>query len=94
MALTEKQIEDVFELFHEQLIEQGLTLIKRQHIFDNRLRADLLFKDKNGTTVLVELKRSEVTRENIGQILEYHGMFDTPKTRIILAAPLSGKTAW
>jgi hypothetical protein len=85
--LTEKQIEDVFEIFHEELIEKGLTLIERQHIFDNRLRADLLFKDKNGINVVIELKRTEVTRENIGQLFEYHGLFDTPKTRIILAAP-------
>lgn len=86
-TLTEKQIEDVFEIFHEQLLEPNLTLLERQHIFDNRLRADLLFKDNNGTTVVVELKRNEVTRESIGQLFEYHGMFDTPKIRIILAAP-------
>lgn len=86
-TLTEKQIEDVFERFHEQLLESGLTLLDRQHIFDNRLRADLLFRDKNGTTVLVELKRKEVTRDSIGQLIEYHGMFASPKIRIILAAP-------
>lgn len=85
--LTERQIEDVFELYHSQLIEENLELISRQHIFDNRLRADLLFKDSDGTTVVVELKRSAITREDIGQLLEYHGMFDTPTTRIILAAP-------
>ncbi|MFT5916871.1 MAG: hypothetical protein ACJAWV_000161 [Flammeovirgaceae bacterium] len=85
--LTEKQIEDVFEIFHSDLIEKNLKLISRQHIFDNRLRADLLFKDKNNVTVVVELKRSAITREDIGQLLEYHGMFDKPNTRIILAAP-------
>lgn len=85
--LTERQIEDVFELFHSELIEEDLELISRQHIFDNRLRADLLFKDRNDRTVVVELKRDAISREDIGQLLEYHGMFDAPKTRIILAAP-------
>ena len=87
MNLTEKQIEDVFEIFHEQLLEPGLALVDRQHVFDNRLRADLLFKDKNGITVLVELKRKEVTRDSIGQLFDYHGMFDSPMIRVILAAP-------
>ena len=92
MNLSEKQIEDVFEIFHSELIEENLKLIKRQHIFDNRLRADLLFEDKNGVTVVVELKKTPVSREDIGQLLEYHGMFETPKTRIILASPFIPET--
>lgn len=92
MNLTEKQIEDVFEIFHAELIESGLTLIERQHIFDNRLRADLIFQDINGTKVIIELKRTAVTRENIGQLLEYHGLFDTPKVRVILASPFIPET--
>lgn len=92
MNLTERQIEDVFELFHSELIEEGLLLIERQHIFDNRLRADLIFQDKNNIKVIVELKRTPVSRENIGQLLEYHGLFDTPKIRVILASPFIPET--
>jgi hypothetical protein len=92
MNLTEKQIEDVFEIFHSELIEENLKLIKRQHIFDNRLRADLLFEDEKGITVIVELKKTPISREDIGQLLEYHGMFETPKTRVILASPFIPET--
>ena len=92
MNLSERQIEDVFENFHSELIEENLKLLKRQYIFDNRLRADLLFEDKNGITVIVELKKTPVSREDIGQLLEYHGMFDSPKTRVILASPFIPET--
>lgn len=85
MNLTEKQIEDVFEMFHSELIEENLTFLKRQHIFDNRLRADLIFEDKNGVKLIVELKKTPVTREDIGQLFEYHGMYDN--ARVILASP-------
>ncbi|HNX77658.1 MAG TPA: hypothetical protein PLM07_18790 [Candidatus Rifleibacterium sp.] len=86
MKLTEKQIEDVFSEYYEALIEPGLVFLKRQHIFENRLRADLLFKDCRGKTVILELKKDAVTREDIGQIFEYAGMIN--QARVILAAPL------
>jgi hypothetical protein len=84
--LFEKQIEDVFEVFYEQLLEPNLSLIARQHILENRLRVDLLFKDKNGKTVVLELKKDAISREDIGQIMQYAGLIKN--SRVILAAPI------
>tara|TARA_B100000949_G_scaffold174878_1_gene155624 strand:+ start:3454 stop:4539 length:1086 start_codon:yes stop_codon:yes gene_type:complete len=84
--LSEKEIEDVFEVFHEQLIETGLELISRQHILENRLRIDLLFKDKKGKNVAIELKRNAITREDVGQAIQYAGLIKN--SRVILAAPI------
>lgn len=84
--LSERQIEDVFEIFHEQLLEKGLELISRQHILDNRLRVDLLFIDKNGKNVVVELKKDTISREDVGQAMQYAGLIKN--SRVILAAPI------
>ena len=46
MKLTENQIEDVFEKYYEQLIENGLVFKARQYKLENNLRIDLLFIDK------------------------------------------------
>ena len=86
IKLTEKEIEDVFEVFHEQLLEPNLTLIDRQHILENKLRVDLLFKDKAGKNVVLELKKDAISREDVGQTLQYAGLIKN--SRVILAAPI------
>ncbi|MRT92392.1 endonuclease NucS domain-containing protein [Ancylomarina sp. 16SWW S1-10-2] len=88
MKLLEKQIEDVFEIFHERLIEPGLSLLGRQYIFKNGRRADLFFEDKNKRKMVVELKRNAVTREDVGQLIEYYGILDNENPRIVMAAPI------
>ncbi len=86
MNLSEKQIEDVFEIFYKQLISSELTFVKRQHILENGLRVDLLFNDNKNKKVVVELKRDAITREDIGQTLQYAGLIRD--SRVILAAPI------
>jgi hypothetical protein len=85
MQLSEKQIEDVFEVYYKELLSPDLELVARQHILENRLRFDLLFKDKDGKNLVVELKKDAVTREDIGQSIEYAGLIKNQ--RVILAAP-------
>jgi hypothetical protein len=86
MILTEKQIEEVFEVFHEELVEKGLVLLGRQHILENKLRIDLLFRDKNQKNLVLELKRDAISREDVGQLLQYAGLIKN--SRVILAAPI------
>ena len=83
--LSEKQIEDVFAAFGADLIEPGLAVMARQFRLPNKLRMDLLFEDRDKKQVIVELKRNSVTREDVGQVLEYAGL--VPEARVILAAP-------
>lgn len=86
--ISEKQLEDVFEIYHEILLEPGLELLSRQHIFKNGRRADLIFVDKNQRKVVIELKRNAVTRSDIGQLIEYRGIMDAENPRVVLAAPI------
>lgn len=88
MKITEKQIEDVFEIFHEKLVEPKLKLVARQFIFQNGRRADLIFEDKDNRKMIIELKRDVVTREDVGQLIEYRGILDKENPRIVLAAPI------
>src|SRR5882724_1513862 len=85
-TLTERQIEDVFERFHEQLVEPGLRPLGRQQTLPGtRLKVDLLFEDRARCNVVLELKRHSVSREDVGQLLEYAGLISN--SRVILAAP-------
>lgn len=95
MKLSEKQIEDVFAVYHDQLIESNLKLIGRQYSLENQLRVDLLFKDNNNKNLVVELKKDSISREDIGQTLQYAGLIKN--SRVVLAAPIiasSIKTAF
>lgn len=83
--MSEKQIEDVFAVFAEELIEPGLSLKARQFVLPNKLRMDLLFEDRDKKQVVVELKKNSVTREDVGQILEYAGLLGG--SRVVLIAP-------
>jgi len=85
--LSEKQIEDVFEIFHEQLLEPNLELIERQKtIKEYGVRFDLLFRDKNGKNLILELKRNAISRDDIGQAIQYAGI--VKDSRVVLAAPI------
>jgi len=87
VPITEKQIEDVFEIFHDQLIEPGLELLDRQKtIKEYGVRFDLLFRDKSGKKLILELKRNAVTRDDIGQAIQYAGI--VRNSRVVLAAPI------
>ena len=92
MKLSEKQIEDVFEIYYKELLSPDFELVERQYVFKNKRRADLIFIDKNKTKVIVELKRDAVTREDIGQLIEYRGILDKENPRIILVAPIIPST--
>lgn len=85
--IRESQIEDVFEAFHSELLEEGLELVERQKaVKKHGVRFDLLFKDRNGKNVILELKRNAISRDDIGQAIQYAGIVQD--SRVILAAPI------
>ena len=54
-TLTERHIEDVFEQFHEQLVEPGLRLLGRQQTLQGtRLKVDLVFEDRARCKVILQ----------------------------------------
>ena len=56
--MLEKDFESILCKYPE-LIESGLTLLGRQ-ITKDGLRLDLLYKDRHGVELLVELKRGTI----------------------------------
>ena len=73
MDLSEKQMEDLIAGNPERFIKPGLKLIERQAYRSGR-RFDLLFQDKFGRLLLVEIKKGLITRDAVGQLMEYYGL--------------------
>lgn len=55
------------------LVEKGLTLIGKEYDTREAGRIDLLCKDKEGSHVVVELKKGRIGHEVVGQTLKYVG---------------------
>lgn len=85
--LLEKKIEDIIAKHHRYFIESGLQLKDRQ-VSSRAGRADLLFIDRFGDELLIEIKRGTVNREAVAQLLDYLGNLtgDGIRTRLMLIA--------
>lgn len=83
LFFTEKDMEEIVSK-HPELIEEGLVLVGRQESLGD-MRVDLLFKDRFGETLVVELKRGAIKREHVGQAMEYFGtLYDGKPVRLML----------
>jgi hypothetical protein len=83
--MKEKDLEDLICKYPD-VIENGLSLIGRQVTIFGR-RIDLLFQDKFGRQLLIELKAGPIKDEHIGQIMSYEGMLlshENPDLRIMI----------
>ena len=68
----EKDMEDLIVLNPQKYLgESGLKLIKRQHSTKN-YRFDLLFKDRHGAVLIVEIQRGTLDRNHTYKILDYY----------------------
>ena len=91
--LSKKHIEKAFELFHSDLIEEGLTLTENQPNSEHGLNTHLTFKDKDDQRVLLEIKQTTVSKSDLDHLLVKNLKYKLFKTRIILAAPFIPKTS-
>lgn len=83
--MFERDLEIVLANYPE-LIEDGMEFVGRQVCIDGKF-VDLLFRDKRGTLVILELKRGTIKREHIAQLLDYEGYFldkESPDVRVML----------
>jgi hypothetical protein len=83
--MKEKQLEAILEKYSD-LIEPGLTLLRRQPVMYGR-RMDLLFEDREKRKLVVELKAGPIKDEHIGQLVCYQGMLlsvEDPTVRAML----------
>ncbi|MDM0021116.1 endonuclease NucS domain-containing protein [Variovorax saccharolyticus] len=69
----ERDLEDQI-VSHLDLLEPGLTLVSRQESSEVG-RLDLLARDTEGRTVIIELKAGEAKDSSIGQIARYVGWY-------------------
>jgi hypothetical protein len=68
----EADLEDLLENNPEYFFERSNVLIIGRQVTTNlNTYVDLLGVDKNGNTVIIELKRGKTPRETIAQLLEY-----------------------
>jgi len=83
--MNERDFEDIVCKYPD-LIEDGLVFQGRQVVLRGK-RADIVFSDKRGQNLIVELKKGIVLREHIAQLLDYEGYFlskDDPTIRVML----------
>lgn len=83
--MLEKHFENVLQRYPE-LIEEGLKFSGRQVNVGGKF-VDLLFEDRHGQKLIVELKQGIVKREHVAQLLDYEGYFltdDNPNIRVML----------
>ncbi len=83
--MLEKHFEDVLSRYPD-LIESGLKFIDRQINVGGKF-ADLLFEDRFGQKLIIELKKGVIKREHMAQLLEYEGHFlspENPNVRVML----------
>jgi hypothetical protein len=95
--VNEKILEDILER-NMDLIEPGMTLIKRQ--LETEIgRIDLFARDKDGVLTVIELKKDKTDDEVFGQISRYLGWCEKTKARTsnvrgIIIAKRIGKRLW
>ena len=83
--MQEEDFENILAKYQD-IIEKGLKLTGRQLAVHGR-RIDLLFEDRFGRKLLVELKVGPIRDDHIGQLLSYEGTIlsgEDPTLRVML----------
>jgi len=72
--ISEKDIENLVALYPDEFFPgDGLKLQGQQVNLKNRF-ADLIFTDKHGRMIVVEVKKGTLERPAAGQVIEYYGL--------------------
>jgi hypothetical protein len=93
--MLEKDIENLLASYPDEFFPgEGFKLIDQQFTIEGR-RVDILFEDKHGRQIIVEVKRGILSREASGQIAEYYGLLknadETKSYELILCANIIPK---
>jgi Endonuclease NucS len=71
--MLEREMEDLLWSHPEKFLNEPLTQFRRQPISQVG-RADLVFKDRLGRLLIVEIKKGKLERGAINQLVDYFGM--------------------
>jgi hypothetical protein len=74
--MTEKLMEDAIAQNPEKYLEQGLILVERQYRIGSYI-FDLLFQDRHGAKLIVELQKGTLDRNHTYKILDYYDEYKT-----------------
>ena len=74
--LTEKLMENAIAQNPEKYLEEGLILIKRQYRIGSYI-FDLLFQDRHGAKLIVELQKGTLDRNHTYKIFDYYDEYKT-----------------
>lgn len=69
--ISEKDMEDAIVRNSTKYLESGLRLIKRQHRVGNYI-FDLLFEDRHGAKLIVEVQKGTLDRNHTYKIMDYY----------------------
>ncbi len=88
--MLEKDIENLIAAHPKEFFpREEFKLIAQQHTIKKR-RLDILFEDKYGRFIIIEVKRGILSRESSGQLIEYYGLlkeqFPEKSIELILCA--------
>jgi len=77
--MLEKDMENLIAQHPSEFFpKEKLTLIGQQYPLKSR-KIDILFEDKFGRNIIIEVKRGILSREASGQIIEYYGLLKENK---------------
>ena len=74
--MTEHEMEDLLWSYPESLLNEKLEPVERQPS-SSVGRVDLVFRDRVGNLLVIEIKRGTLKRGAIGQLYDYFGMVKT-----------------
>lgn len=81
--MLEKDIENLIAGYPKEFFpKEEFLLLGQQHTIEGR-RIDILFQDKFGRKIIVEVKRGILTREASGQVMEYYGLMKSKSPKDI-----------
>ena len=72
--MLEKDIENLIAFYPEEFFPNSGFKLTGQQVRLGECYADIVFTDKYGRKIIVEVKRGILTREAAGQIIEYYGL--------------------
>jgi len=80
MYLTEKDMQEIISK-HPSLIEEGLKIIKIEKELEIG-KADIVGRDKDGNTVIIELKKHTITVQDVLQLNRYVSVLKPTNKRL------------
>jgi hypothetical protein len=72
--MLEKDIENLLAKYPQEFLPRHNLLVKGQQVKLGSYYADIVFEDKQGSLLIVEIKRGILRRDALGQAIEYYGL--------------------